>query len=320
MRIIRHLKDVHQSPSGRIVAIGNFDGLHLGHQALLHEARRLADDHGCLLAVLSFHPHPVDVFDPEGPPRRLSSIRQKYQLISALGADELILLPFNRHLISMTAHDFIDTILDQGLQARCILTGDDFRFGHKRQGTIETLQHEGALRGIQIYPQTLQGDADHQLYSSTAVREALSQGRIVEAAAILGRQYQYQGRVVKGDQRGRELGYPTANVSAPARQRLMTPAPGIYAVRMRLGSEIDAGWHDGVASLGYRPTFEGEDFRTEVHLFDFNRSIYGERVDVAFVDRLRGELKFEGIDSLIRQMDEDSRRARQCLAEHPTRV
>ena len=310
MRVFRHFTELPPAAKGAVVAIGNFDGVHRGHQAIIAEARRLARAAGAPSAVLTFEPHPRSFFRPELPPFRLTPFRIKARLIEALGVDALIVLAFDEALSALPAEAFVGTVLVDGLGLRHAVIGDNFAFGHKRGGTAALLERLGRTHGFAVSCLTRVGDGG-AVYSSTAVRQALVAGDARAAASLLGRSWEIEGRVLHGDKRGRTLGMPTANL---ALEGYLEPARGVYAIRAGLDLGQEVAWHDGVANLGVRPMFASARPLLEAHLFDFARDIYGRHLRVALVERLRPEMMFDGIPALVAQMAEDGRRARALLA------
>jgi riboflavin kinase/FMN adenylyltransferase len=313
MRIFRHDR-VGAGDRGAVVAIGNFDGVHLGHQAVIGAAGTLARSLRAPHAVLTFEPHPRQVFRPQDPPFRLTPFRVKARRIEALGVDLLFTLHFDLAFAARSAEDFIDSVLIQGLGVRHVVVGYDFVFGHQRRGDPALLRERGAALGFGvsvIEPVAASGGA---VYSSTRIREHLVAGRPGEAAALLGRPWEIDGRVERGDQRGRTIGFPTANLML---DDYLRPAAGVYAVRAGIEEGGRTVWHDAVANFGRRPTFGGSDLRLEVHLFDFAGDLYGRHLRVALIEHLRPEQKFPGIDALKAQIAADAARARAVLAAAP---
>lgn len=294
------------------VTIGNFDGIHLGHQAMLARLTSRAASVGALPAVLTFEPHPREVFTPDSAPTRLTSLREKLEILRALGVAHVHVCRFTKPFAALSAEEFVQRILVQGLNARYVLVGDDFRFGAKRAGDFALLRQLGEKYGFEAEAlHTV--EAAGQRASSTAVREALAAGDMAMAAQLLGRPYSISGRVVGGDQLGRKIGYPTANIQLKHNK---PPVKGIFAVRVQgLADGVD--W-PGVASLGTRPTVHANGRQTlEVHLFNFNRSIYRQHLRVEFLHKLRDEAKFPDLDTLIAQIDLDAQQARTLLNVNP---
>lgn len=289
-----------------VVTIGNFDALHLGHQALIRHCELLADSKRPI-AVITFEPLPATWFSPDAAPARLMSVRQKLEYLAKEGIALVWLMRFNQTLAAMSAEDFVQSVLVDTLDASDVVVGEDFRYGKGRQGNTDSLRQSGEKLGFGL--NTIQMlDVDGQRASSTAIREFLAAGGLEGAKHLLGRPFRMAGRVVRGQQLGRQLGYPTANIRLAA---LPSPVKGIFAIRVRWGN---SGWREGVANLGTRPAVGGKGFLLEVHLFDFMGDLYGQRLEVEFVKKLRDEAHFADIDDLVVQMREDERQARVCLA------
>ncbi len=308
MHLFRGLRNCKADGRGMAVAIGNFDGVHLGHQALVRAARERASATGARLAVLTFEPHPREYFDPAAAPPRLMRLGEKCAALDALGVERLVVMRFDAHLQQLSAEGFVEQVLCRGLDARHVVVGDGFRFGCRRAGTIETLTAAGARAGFEVValPSVT---ADAARVSSTRVRAALGAGDLAGAERLLGRPYAMSGRVIYGQQLGRRLGYPTANLRL---HRRATPLGGVFAVEVRGidGRPATA----AVASLGTRPTVGGGETLLEVHVFDFDGDLYGRRLSVDFVAKLRDEEKFPSLDALVAQMHADATRAREILA------
>ncbi len=302
------------APQGSVVAIGAFDGLHLGHQAILAEVRQRAEAQDLVPAVITFEPLPRAFFSKEPVPR-LSGMREKAEGMTAAGIDQLLSLRFDEALTQMSAEDFVRRVIVGRLAAREVWVGEDFRFGHRRGGDFALLQSMGAELGFTAHavaPVLVDGER----VSSTRVRQLLGESRFADAATLLGRPFVIDGHVEYGKQLGRTLGYPTANVHLPER---VSPVRGIFAVRIGVG-EGPCSW-PGVASLGVRPTVnEVAEPLLEAHLFDFSGDLYGMRIAVEFVRKLRDEEKFDGLDALTAQMRQDEIAARQALGMNPILV
>ncbi len=314
MAIFRHTSELPAAARGAVVAIGNFDGVHRGHQAVLAEIGRIAAEAGAPRAVLTFEPHPRRFFRPDDPPFQLTSFRLKARLLETLGVDHVFFLTFNLSLSRLSAEAFVEDILVRDLGVAHVGVGDNFCFGHKRQGDAAFLRAAGAAKGfgVTILPRVMSPTGE--AYSSTAVRDYLKAGDPTRAASLLGRYWEIEGRVLAGRKLGRKLGIPTANI---ALADSLEPAQGVYAVRAGVDRGDETEWHAGVASLGVRPTVEDSEAGTlllEVHLFDFADDLYGQHMRVALLDYLRPEWKFDGLPALEAQMQEDARRARVILA------
>jgi riboflavin kinase/FMN adenylyltransferase len=310
MQIHRGYWSLPQAALHGVVAIGNFDGVHRGHRALIELARAQAQELGAPLGVVTFEPHPREVLAPHQAPPRLTPFRVKVRLLAELGVDHLFALAFNEHLMRKSPERFVHDVLAGGLGVRHAVVGFDFRFGHKRAGDADALIRLGEEYGFgvtRIEPVAWRG----AVCSSSRIRAAVSDGDVALARDLLGNPFLVEGRVVAGERRGRELGYPTANVR-PGKRGLW-PADGIYAVRAAWVADGPL-WHDAVASVGVRPTFGGGERLLEIHVFDRDLDLYGRRVCCAFVERLRAEERFATVEALRRQMDRDSATARAALA------
>jgi riboflavin kinase / FMN adenylyltransferase len=310
MRVFRHTS-ASDDARGAVVAAGNFDGVHLGHQAVLGEAKALATSLGAPFAVLTFEPHPRAVFQPGLPPFRLTPFRAKSLVLESLGVDLLFTLHFDLAFAQKTAEEFVAEILVAGLGVKAVAVGYDFVFGNKRRGTPELLTAEGGKHGFAVKIVAPVAAAGGIVYSSTQIREHLVAGRTREAAALLGRPWEIDGRVEVGDKLGRTIGFPTANIELADYLR---PAPGVYAVRAGIEEGGKTLWHGGAANLGWRPTVGGKDLRLETHLFDFSGDLYGKHLRVALIELLRPEQRFAGLDALKAQIAVDCEKAREILA------
>lgn len=312
MRIFRHYTELPAEVRGGVVALGNFDGVHLGHQAVIGEAGRIARASGRPFGVMTFEPHPRIVFKPDQPPFRLTPFRTKARHVEALGVDFLYMQHFDLAFAAHTAHDFIDEVLVAGLGVGHVVVGYDYVFGKGRQGNCMVLGEMAAERGFGATCVPAALDPGGNVYSSTRVRELLEAGKPSRAAQLLGRYWEIEGRVEHGDARGRTLGFPTLNIPLG---EYLRPAVGVYAVRAGIDKGGDTTWHDGVANFGRRPTFGGKDVLLETHLFNFKGDLYGQHVRVALIEFIRPERKFEGIEPLRAQIAEDTATARRILAE-----
>ncbi len=310
MHVFRHFENLPDEVRGASVAVGNFDGVHLGHQAVIGEAGRVARDQGIPWAVLSFEPHPRSLFTTDQEPFRLTPFRIKARHVEALGVDNMIILHFDHEFAGLSADDFVKKVLVKGLGARHVVSGYDFVFGHKRAGNCELLLHKGKEEGFDFTCVSAVDDGE-TIYSSTRVRRYLKVGDPRGAANLLGRPFEIEGRVEHGDARGRTIGFPTANLHLG---EYLRPALGVYAVRAGIDEGADTRWLEGVANFGNRPTFDKNDTIFEVHLFDFDGDLYGRHLRIALVDFLREEKKFDGLDDLKAQIALDSNNARQILA------
>ncbi|HUZ75498.1 MAG TPA: bifunctional riboflavin kinase/FAD synthetase [Stellaceae bacterium] len=310
MRILRHATAAGRD-RGAVLAIGNFDGVHLGHQTVIAEARARARAAGAAFAVLTFEPHPRAVFQPGTAPFRLTPFRDKARLMAELGVELLVAHRFDLAFAQRSAEDFVGTILVEGMGARHVVVGYDFVFGNRRRGTPVVLRTLGDAQGFGVSVVDPVTSASGAIYASTGIRDHLAHGRPREAASLLGRPWEVGGRVRGGDRRGRTIGFPTANL---ALGDYLRPASGVYAVRVGIEDGAGTRWYDGAANLGWRPTVGGQDLRLEAHLFDFADDLYGRRLRVAFIEHLRPERRFAGLDALKAQIAEDCARARDVLA------
>lgn len=308
MRLTRHLGDLpfERLARGSAVTIGSFDGLHLGHRKLLDRLRTHARDADLPAVVMSFEPTPKEFFQADSPPARLMRFREKFEALEAAGVDIFYCPRFAAAMRDIAAVDFVRRIIVHGLDARHVIVGDDFRFARRREGDIELLKRMAVPLSFEV-EQVPSVVVDGERVSSTAIREACEAGDMEKATALLGRPYSMSGRVVRGEELGRQLGYPTANVDL---RRRRSPVMGIFAVRVRGIGDVPI---DGVASVGTRPTFDGTKPLLEVHLFDFDREIYGDVIHVDFIARLRGQKRYESAADLVAQMHVDADNARAAL-------
>ncbi|MGD2119297.1 MAG: bifunctional riboflavin kinase/FAD synthetase [Chromatiales bacterium] len=308
MQVIRGLINVHQEHRHTVLTIGNFDGVHLGHQAVFAALRQRAQDFGLSSTVMIFEPQPLEFFMPDKAPPRLTRLAEKLQAIADAGVDQVLVMRFNREFAELCAELFIQRILVDGLAVQHLYIGDDFRFGRQRQGNIDTLRLAGLEHGFGV--ESLHTIADeHGRYSSTRIREHLQRGEFELAACCLGRQYRICGRVAHGHKQGRAIGYPTINIEL---KRNKSPLLGVFAV---LVYGLQDGPLKGVASIGNRPVVENDDhYLLEVHLFDFDADVYGEHVQVEFVQHIRDECDFASFEQLRQQIDADARQARDILS------
>jgi riboflavin kinase/FMN adenylyltransferase len=310
MQIIRDYAYVDQADRGASVAIGNFDGVHIGHRSVIDIARRAGEAAGAPLGVLTFEPHPREYFAPDAPPFRLMNPEARAHRLEKLGIEKLYQLNFNANLSALTPEEFAANVIRDGLGLQHVVVGADFCFGKGRAGTAADLQRFGADMGFGVsIAQLLEGEKGQ--VSSTAIRKALTDGRPRDAAAMLGHWHRMEGEVVGGEQRGRELGYPTANMSI---EGLHPPRFGVYAVLVDVLDGPHKGTYHGAASLGVRPMFNGEVPNIETFIFDFSGDLYGTELSIALIDYLRPEEKFDGLDAFIAQMNADCAKARDILA------
>ncbi|HEX4902802.1 MAG TPA: bifunctional riboflavin kinase/FAD synthetase [Acidimicrobiales bacterium] len=315
MQIVRDTSSCPDVGEGSAVTIGAYDGLHLGHRAVIAEVRREAESRGLASAVVTFDRHPAAVVRPETAPKLLCDLDQKLELLESTGVDLVVVIRFDEARAAETAEEFVHDVLVDCLRARTVIVGADFHFGKGRGGNVALLNLLGADLGFDVHGMALVGTdgrptADEGRVSSTAIRRALAEGDVARAAAMLGRPHEVRGIVRTGDQRGRQLGFPTANVAVPG--SILLPADGIYAgwFRREDGEVLPA-----AISLGRRPTFyeTADASLLEAHVLDFAGDLYDERVAVRFVERLRGEERFDSVDELVQQMQRDCERARELL-------
>lgn len=305
MQLIRGQYNLRTEHRGCVATIGNFDGVHLGHQRVFSALMERAKAFDVPATVIIFEPQPMEYFHVEQTPARLTRLREKLATIADCGIDRVLLLEFGPHLAGMPAEEFIQAVLVNGLAIKHLFVGDDFRFGRKRGGDFSLLQQAGAQHGFKVENMNTISLEENRI-SSTRIRLALERGDFVSAESCLGRPYQICGRVAHGNKRGRTIGFPTLNVNL---HRLVSPLQGVFAVRVR---GLDEQALPGVANVGSRPTVDGESQQLlEVHVFDFERQVYGEHVAVEFVERLRDEQKFESFSDLRSQIQLDADRARE---------
>lgn len=305
MKVFHSLGNLKPEDTNQIVVIGNFDGLHKGHQSLISQAKMLAEKENKKVLLLTFEPHPRRLFRPDDPPFRITPYDLKIKKLEEFGVDILVSLKFDWEFASQPAEVFIDEIILNKLQAHTVLVGKDFCFGQLRKGTPEMMKE----RGVNVVPVAHTLSSDGKKYSSSEVRQLLRTGYIEDANNILGWEWELHGTVVKGDQRGRELGYPTANIPL---EETLHPAYGIYACLVQI--EDDQKWWPAATNIGIRPMFELQVGQVEAHILKgFDRDIYGRRLRVKPVQRLRGEAKFDSLEALCEQMDKDCQKTLEIL-------
>jgi riboflavin kinase/FMN adenylyltransferase len=311
MRIFRHYLGLPEVARGSAVALGNFDGVHLGHQTVIREARAAASRLGAPSAVLTFEPHPRQFFRPGEAPFQLTPLNTKVRHMRALGVELFFAFHFDEGFSKLPAARFIDEVLVDGIGARHVVCGEDFIFGHGRAGNAALLGTAAADRfALTTVAPVL--DPDGRVCSSTNIRRDLAEGRPEEAARLLGRCWEVEGRVVEGDKRGRTIGFPTANIGI---EEYLQPRHGVYAVWAGIDRAGATTWHPGVANVGRRPTFKGEGVNVETYIFDIAADLYGDLLRVAFVRFLRPERKFSGIEEIRDQIARDCRAARDAFDE-----
>ena len=311
MNIFDHLDKIHEQFKNAVITIGNFDGVHIGHQALFHEVIEKAETIDGTSIAMTFEPHPIRVLKQNGHPPLITLYEQKAELIGRTGIDVLICVPFTEAFASLTAEQFIRDLLVKKIGMKAIVVGEDYRFGKNRAGNIAMMKSYAPDYGFEVivadWIKTSKGITGR--ISSTKIRELVTDGHMTEAEKMLGRQYQIRGRVVTGrDRGGKLLGIPTANINLHDE---LCPKTGIYAVTV----ECRGSRHNGVANIGYSPTFEDHEFTVEVHILDFDDNIYGEKIRVNFIKRIRDEIKFSNISELIEQIKKDIAAAREIFSK-----
>ena len=312
MRIVRHWQSTPADARGAVVAIGNFDGVHLGHRAVIEEGRRIARALGAPLAVLTFEPHPRQVLAAPEEPFRLTPFRVKARHLDALGVEFLYVARFDRAFAAREPASFVADVVAAGIGARHVVVGHDFAFGRGRAGTVELLTEVGGSLGVGVTSIEAAGTGT-TIHSASRARRLLADGEVAALPEVLGRHWEIDGHVITGDRRGRTIGFPTANLRCAG---ILHPARGVYA----LWAQPDGGdepWYPAVANLGRRPTFDKTEDLLEVHIFDYAADIYGRRLRAAFADRVRPERRFDGIEALKAQIADDCDTARAILARLP---
>ncbi|RUO61682.1 bifunctional riboflavin kinase/FAD synthetase [Pseudidiomarina marina] len=307
MQLIRGIHNIRSEHRGCVLTIGNFDGVHLGHQAVLAQVKAQALARGVPATVMTFEPQPQELFQPDKAPARLTNFREKHMALREQGIGRHIVIEFNRKFSNLPAREFIERVLVDMLGVQFLVVGDDFRFGHGREGDFAMLQRAGAELGFEVVD-TQSYRQQQQRVSSTAIRQCLSDGDFTQAAAMLGRPYAFEGRVVHGEKKGRTIGFPTANIQL---KRLHSPLQGVFAVQVQCN---DGKMHAGVANIGRRPTLNGERVQLEVHLFDFVGDLYGQQLRVVPTHFIRAEQKFADFAQLQQQIAADAEKARTILA------
>lgn len=311
MRIFRHYENFPDDLKGSAIAVGNFDGVHLGHRGVIGEASRIAQAADIPWGVMTFEPHPRMFFKPDQPCFRITPLRAKSHAIAELGADFMVVLRFDQELAGLGAHDFVHTVLVDHLDVHHVVCGYDFSFGKGREGDCEFLLHEGKDHGFGMTAVGAIDDGTGAAYSSTRVRACLRDGDPKGAANLLGRPFEISGRVTQGDQRGRTIDFPTANIHM---DDYLEPTHGVYAVRAAIETtDSEPEWMDGVANLGMRPTFDKTEPVLEVYLFDFDGDLYDRHLRVQLIDFIRPEQKFDGLDALKAQIAKDCGTAQAIL-------
>jgi riboflavin kinase/FMN adenylyltransferase len=307
MQVFDRIEAVQHKLKNPAITIGNFDGVHKGHQALFQMVKRWAEKLNGQSVVVTFDPHPLEVLFPQKVPSFITSHRKKLDLIARCGIDVTLVIPFNHEFSRMTAREFVEVVLVEKIGAKAIIVGHDYRFGHSREGNIAFLKQLGEQHGFRV--ETVNGiTVNHTVVSSTTIRQMIFDGNIREANKLLGRPFEVSGVVIAGRKRGVGLGFPTANVRMPA---MASPRTGVYVVEVDVGGKT----YGGAANLGYNPTFGDTGLSLEAHLFDFNQDIYGESITIRFIDRLRDELRFSSPGELAEQIAKDVADAKKILSE-----
>jgi len=309
MQLIENLEDIKSAFKNAVITIGNFDGVHIGHQALFHEVIERADAIGGTSIAMTFEPHPIRVLKQNGHPPLITLYDQKVELINKSGIDVLIVVPFNKEFAAITAKEYILDILLKRIGARVIVVGEDYTFGKNREGNLNLLRSYAEALDIQVVVVDWIpiANQDGSRISSTRIRQLVMDGKVSDAQKLLGRYYQIKGEVVTGrDRGGKLLGFPTANINIHDE---LCPKPGVFAVTV----ESMGRTYQGVANIGYSPTFDDHEFTVEVHILDFHRDIYGQDIRVNFIQRIRDEIKFSSIEELSDQITKDVLVARQIL-------
>ncbi|MDH3979784.1 MAG: bifunctional riboflavin kinase/FAD synthetase [Gammaproteobacteria bacterium] len=310
MELVRGLYNLRGDRHGCVATIGNFDGVHRGHQAVIEQCVEQAAELALPVTLITFEPQPREYFHPQSAPARLTRLREKIRALDEYGVGRMLCLPFNDHLAGLDPETFIREILVDGAGVKHLVVGDDFRFGKDRAGNFSLLQQAGARHGFEVASMHTYCLGEGRV-SSTRVRDALLRGDLDAAATLLGRPYAMSGRVAHGDKRGRTIGFPTANVFL---HRAASPLAGVFAVQM---DGVAAQPVTGVANVGSRPTVDGTSALLEVHLFDFDRDIYGKHVQVSFMKKIRDERRFESFEALREQIQADARQAKDFFRSVP---
>jgi riboflavin kinase/FMN adenylyltransferase len=310
MILITDLSRIEKKFGRSVITLGNFDGIHLGHQELVRMVIRRARETGAVGMVVTFRPHPLKILAPEKCPPLISIYEEKIRLFEKLGIDVLVKIPFTMEFSAMTPEDFVKNVLCDTLGAKEIFVGYNYRFGKGRKGTVQTLRQLGAQYGF-VVKEVGQISLDGEVISSTKIRDLLKSGDVEHAARLLGRTYAITGIVVRGDGRGKGLGFPTANI---APKHAIVPSDGVYAVRLLVRDRL----YDGIANIGLRPTFNKKVLAIEVHVFDFNEDVYGEDISLYFIRKIREEEKFRSAEALVDQIRSDIAVAKDILASRPS--
>jgi len=305
-----YLKDINRERNS-VITVGTFDGVHAGHRVLMETVKKKAQKADARSVIVTFDPHPREIINPgDAGIKLLTTLPERREILEEVGIDMLLVIPFNRDFSLLTAEEFVRDIIYEKVGVSEFVIGYDHHFGRDREGTIETVERLGNTLGFDAYVVSKQEVGD-QTVSSTAIRNAISkEGNMQKAAGMLRRTYRLSGTVVHGDKRGQKIGFPTANIS-PNDNRKIIPKDGVYAVKVKVEGEP---WR-GMMNIGQRPTFEGKKPALEVHIFGFDKTIYGMTIEIEFIKRIRDEKKFEGVDELIAQLEEDKKQSVKILEE-----
>jgi len=305
------LDDVEHNPN-TVVTVGTFDGVHAGHRAIIDTVAKKAKDREARSVLVTFDPHPRDIINPgDTGIKLLTTLHERAEILYELGIDTMVVIPFDRDFSLLSSKEFVRDIIHKKIGVSEFVIGYDHQFGRNREGTIETIEQLGKELGFDAYVVSKR-EVGAKTVSSTAIRNAISEeGDIKQATKFLQRPYRLNGMVVHGDKRGKEIGFPTANIR-PEHNNKIIPKNGVYAVKVRINGD----WFDGMMNIGIRPTFDGKQQTLEVNLFDFDEDIYGKEVQVRFFGRIREEKKFSGKQELIEQLEDDQQKVKQLLADH----
>ncbi|MDZ7773811.1 MAG: bifunctional riboflavin kinase/FAD synthetase [Balneolaceae bacterium] len=305
-----YLDDVERDPD-TVLTVGTFDGVHAGHRVLIDTVVEKTKKHGARSVIVTFDPHPREIINPgDAGIKLLTSLTDRREILEELGVDCMVVIPFDRDFSLLSSEEFIEDVIHRKIGVSEFVIGYDHHFGRDREGTIETVEKLGKKLDFETYVISKQ-EVGERTVSSTAIRRALSEvGNVRQAAKFLQRPYRLNGMVVHGDKRGKEIGFPTANL-LPEDQRKIVPHDGVYAVRVR----VEGDWYGGMMNIGVRPTFEGQQRVLEVHLFDFEEEIYGKSIQVRFIERIRDEMKFDGVEELVARLESDREDALAILHE-----
>lgn len=301
--------------SNSVITVGTFDGVHAGHRVLIDKVLEEAARRDARSVVVTFDPHPREIINPgDAGIKLLTSLPERREILEEMGVDLMAVIPFDRDFSLLSSEEFIEDVIYEKIGVSEFVIGYDHHFGRNREGTIETVKRLGGKLGFEAYVVSKQ-EVGNRTVSSTAIRRALSEkGNVRRAAEFLQRPYRLNAMVVHGDKRGKEIGFPTANLVAEDRRKVI-PLDGVYAVRVR----VEGAWLEGMMNIGLRPTFEGEERVMEVHIFDFDAEIYGKSIQIRFIERIRDEMKFDGVDALVARLESDREAALDILGEASNR-